>query len=796
MKMPRPKFPRRSVERIKQEGAWNVTSRLRYVTGYFWYTIYSFVPWQLRSLLPFISEDIKDLFRAEPEAESAEALIALPEEKASVDFSVTLFSPYEKYRCPLKNPLNCQEAQQAVEQDRNTKYCLKCGFPAILPEKAEIQGKHGRYQISKYLGSRGLGRLYLAEQVGESRAVTVKEYLLPNRHFNEKEAITTQKLFESVGSIELADGRQETGRIVAAKDAIADRLDRERCYLIARDIASSYPTLRTHLAHTGAMNSRQLRHFLNQTLQSLEYLHGQKFRLPNGQIQTGIFHGNLSLDSLLISPQGQPFFHDPQFFIYLCDFALWESIFIPLAIAIDSTAAKDLKALGFVSFYLLAGGTKDASDRPLNPQVNQHWPKLDIPLKLFLFRLLELDTPFASAAEARQALLRLPLETEIVPEVPAAELGADSTPKRKRSWLWWLIAFLLLSLLAAGLAWLLSRRQTVLAESRAIRLCCISEVSAVPAGRFTFTAERYGLWNYLWRQPSLVQKDKTLEGELSDRRPQLQLNYRPTATGESAIAQVREGKADFAITSLTDELSSDLNAETFAYDGLAIFVAFSYEQRDRALPKYLQGKITFKQLQQLYTGQITNWQQLGGPDLLVRLYIPTSQEAIRIFEQRVLREKEFIAEFRKLVEAQSTRKSLPKLVQMPTLRALRTVLQDFENEQVGAIGFGPLSQVFGQCSAYPLALASDNSDFVPPLIQSGGQAIDPTTDLCNKKGGYFPNFEVFQTGRYPLAYPLAAIYRRDNRRPPIGRAFANILQTQESQQLLKKTGVVPLEKKE
>jgi ABC-type phosphate transport system substrate-binding protein len=792
----KPQPPRRTLERIKQEGAWNITSRLQSVTGYFWSKVYSVIPWQMRSLLPFITEDVEDLFRAEPEAEPAEAPLALSEEKGSEDFSVTLFSHYEKYRCPLKNPLNCEEAQQAVEEDRNTKHCLKCGFPAILPEKAEIQGKQGRYQILKYLGSRGLGRLYLAEHIGESRRVTLKEYLLPKRHFNEKEGIKTQKIFESVGSIELADGRQQTGRILAAKDAIADRLDRERCYLIARDVASSYPTLRAHLVRTGAMNSRQLRHFLNQTLQSLEYLHGQKFRLPNGQIQTGIVHGNLSLDSLLISPLGQPFFHDPQFFIYLCDFALWETIFTPLAAAINPTPAKDLKALGSVSFYLLAGGTKDPSDRPLSPQVNQHWPKLDIPLKLFLFRLLELDTPFASATEARQALLRLPLEAEIVPEVPAVELAADSTSKRKRSWLWWLIAFLALSLLAGGLAWLLSRRQAALAESREIRLCCISEVSAVPAGRFTFTAERYGLWNYLWRQPNLVQKDRTLEAELTDRRPQLQLNYRPTPTGEGAIAEVREGKADFAITSLTDGLSSDLNAQTFAYDGLAVFVAFSYEQRDRALPKYLQGKITFKQLQQLYTGQITNWQQLGGPDLLVRLYIPASQEAVRIFEQRVLQDKELITEFRKLAQAQNISKSSPKLVQMPTLQALRTVLQDFENEQVGAIGFGPLSQVFGQCSAYPLALGSDNSDFVQPLNQGSGQAIDPTTDLCNKKGGYFPNFEVFQTGHYPLAYPLAAVYRRDNRRPPIGRGFANILKTQESQQLLKKTGVVPLEKQQ
>jgi hypothetical protein len=68
-----------------------------------------------------------------------------------------------------------------------------------------------------------------------------------------------------------------------------------------------------------------------------------KFRFPSGQVQLGIAHGNLSLDSLLIAKNqngtaGNGFNNsatlsseilNTDFFIYVCDLALWESLFDP-----------------------------------------------------------------------------------------------------------------------------------------------------------------------------------------------------------------------------------------------------------------------------------------------------------------------------------------------------------------------------------------------------------------------------------------------------------------------------------
>jgi hypothetical protein len=111
---------------------------------------------------------------------------------------------------------------------------------------------------------------------------------------------------------------------------------------------------------------------------------------------------------------------------------------------------------------------------------------------------------------------------------------------------------------------------------------------------------------------------------------------------------------------------------------------------------------------------------------------------------------------------------------------------------MGAIAFGKLSQVFGQCSVYPLALKEGKTDFVHPLIQDNQQPVNPTTDLCEHKGSYFPNLQVFRDNSYPLGYPLGVVYPRDNSRPPVGAKFAEMLRTQEGQQLLSRTGLIPL----
>jgi len=124
------------------------------------------------------------------------------------------------------------------------------------------------------------------------------------------------------------------------------------------------------------------------------------------------------------------------------------------------------------------------------------------------------------------------------------------------------------------------------------------------------------------------------------------------------------------------------------------------------------------------------------------------------------------------------------------------ILQDFENDtpQLG-IGFGLLSQAFGQCSVYPLAVSvGDVGEAVQPLVQNNGQPVDPTTDLCNDKGGYALDVNAFSSDHYPLTIVLEVIYPKEGDRAQAGQQFAAMLRTEEGQQLLRETGLVPIRK--
>jgi len=757
---------------------------------------YRFLPFWVIRFLPFIREDVRDLLRRRKRGEEIPEEAELePADEVRLQPAALrpgTANPYPKYRCPNGHPLFCDIPRQSLAADAEAKVCSECGFPVPLPEKAEIIGNRGRYRIVSFLGSRGMGRLYRGIQVGGNQTVIVKEYLLPDRHFNPQEERHTKEVFENVGGLAPADGRVQDFRLLVPAEAIADRHE-TRCYTVTPTLSNSYPTLRTYLRQFGAMTPRQVLHLLDQVLQSLEPLHTQKYRLPSGQIHSGFGHGNLSLDSILILPIEQGPFQRPQFLIYIADFALWERPFRPgFAVATRPEPRPDLQALGAIAFDLLKGDWR--ADNPLSDTARGDWPETDPALRQFILRLLEFDLPFEDAKTAREALPKLPEERRF------DELSEPEAVEKKRRFrgLWMLLLLLLALLGFVGIWRLLRRPDAVLADDR-FSPCCIDDIAAIPKGTFTYTAEENGIWNYAVRQQNLVEKGRTLQEELQERIPKLKLIYKPQPTTEEAIAQVRAEEADFAITSLIEQLERDLTAVPFAYDGLVFFVPFSYQRRQNSLPHSLNGQIGIQELRQLYTGEIRNWKQLGGPDLPVQLYIPTDGEAIRIFEERVLQTERAIAQFRRRWQNANpdrfttTATDVNPIRQLPTFEAMRTVLRDFEERQIGSLSFGSISQVFQQCSVYPLALSEGLRPPVQPLVRQDGQPITPAIDLCNDKGSYHPSVERFQTGQYPLAYSVAVVYSFDNSLPPVGHKFAEILKTEEAQELLVKTGLVPLE---
>lgn len=835
------------LETIKNREVMGASSRLNVLFAETSYRAARILPTRFQWIVPMVVEQLELPIPEFPEvkAEVLETLNAKDVEDEVIDVEILTPPPplYTAYRCLHGNPLQCGWPAQTLEDNPNAKTCVRCGFPALLPSETRIQGKRGRYQIEAFLKSRNLGRLYRAIDLLDRRPIIIKEYLLPSRHFTNAELRRRQHDFDQFTNLELADRRTPDLRWDVPIDEITQLLNVQtrneegRAFTILPETPESFPTLGQYLEETGALTPYLVRNILLQVLQSLEGLHEQKYRLPTGIVETGLIHGNISLDSLLIVPNFQGFY------IYLSDPALWEHLFMPPNQDVpEPSVEQDLQALGNVAFYLLAGRSRDPGcAQALDPGVPDYWPQ-DTPegLRRYILSLVGLNNlPFESAHLARQALLKLPIAE---PVTRVADPEAEEEEKKEDKgllprWFWILLAILLGASALALIIWFFEKSKSDQTPTEAPTACCISQITGLPLQKITFTGEQQSVWTPIWQQANLIAKDETLEGiidlRLNPPPPEdvnaaiaapdtteppasdpnaeaatdgtqptepaaepidrIILDYLPMPSTALAIDKIRTQEAEFAISSLVDNLGIDLWYQRFAYDAIVVYVAFSYEARQNGLPHALNGKLSLDQLRRLYTGEVSNWREIGGPDLAVKLYRPNDEEAIARFEQQVLQTEGAIAQFRDLSQRRTQASAAStQITQLSTFRTLNAVLRDFEGSGVGAIAFGSLSQVFGQCSVYPLALHDGIKSPVAPLVDGDGFPITPATDLCNEKGSYRPNIAAMREEKYPLTYPLAVIYPRDNRRQPIGEAFATLLQTDEAQLRLQQAGLIPL----
>lgn len=845
------------IDQIKQRESGNVSDRMNLFFSNAAFRASAIVPARYRWLIPSIIENIS-LPIPEFNDVKEEIIETLTAEEAE---PVVLETPteviptrplYPAYRCLRNNPLRCEWTAKTLEENSDAEICIKCGFPTVLKPETRILGMRGTYQIESYLKTRNMGRLYTAIDLSDRSPVVIKEYNLPKRYFNRNETRTRQTSFINLTGLYLADGRYQDERLLTPSDAIAPTGE-QRCYLITKGITDTFPTLQRYLEETGALTQPQVRQILLQALQTLEFLHGQKYRFPNGIVRQGLTHGNINLESFLIVPTFQGFY------IYLNDPALWENLFYPPNSSLEEqSVSQDLKQLGEVAFYLLAGRSRNPkNNQPLDPTFEENWPEVNPLFKNYILALIGFSpAPFENALLARLALLKLPPLEEVLTLEKPEEEEAPEKPKKSYKRLWWLLFGVLGVTLLALLIWYFARRNNPVNSIDNPPVCCLNQVlGEIPPATYTFTGEASGLWTYLWLQNNLIAKDQnfatlvdtvlnpppeeeegtetedsppeaeenppaaesgetsengeipsldtedaippeeateTAEGEQAE-EPQYRLNYIPTETTQEAIAKVRNLEADFAVSSLFEDLAVDLWYERFAYDAIVVYVSFSYAQRANSLPEQLNGVISLRDLRRLYTGEITNWQELGGPNLPVKLYIPQDQEAVELFKQRILQEDNAIARFEDLLNQPTRKTPTPnRITQLSTFKTLNAVIRDFEDDQIGAIAFGSLSQVFGQCSVYPLALQLNFETTVSPLLQQQNLPITPQTDLCNEKGSYFPNIAAIRSGHYPLSYALAVIYPRDNRRKPAGLTFIEMLKTTQGQKLLSEAGLVPI----
>ena len=89
------------------------------------------------------------------------------------------------------------------------------------------------------------------------------------------------------------------------------------------------------------------------------------------------------------------------------------------------------------------------------------------------------------------------------------------------------------------------------------------------------------------------------------------VNYNPTGSG-AGITSVQEGTCDIGLSSRAlkdEEKAAGLKETVLAYDGIAIIVH----------PDNPVSDLSIEQIAKLYTGEITNWKDVGGSDAEVVL---------------------------------------------------------------------------------------------------------------------------------------------------------------------------------
>jgi hypothetical protein len=674
----------------------------------------------------------------------------------------------------------------------------------ILPTDIEIRGgRRGKYRVEKWLKDGESVRLYQGIQVENNKPILIKEYLLTDRDFNQKEAKERKEKFEKLASLNLKNGVGQDFRLISPWDAIAPS-NEKRCYLIFEQPIHNSLTLREYLLKSGAMTPHQVRGVLDQVLQTLWFLHSYRLRTFDDEIEQGLPHGYLSLDSLLIASSSQPSALDqPQFFIYVADLALWEDLFKPPTAKLsDRSPKQDLIDLGYVSFYLLWGTTVDPDTaQPLNPKFEEHWPEFkDARLNKFIHRLLGIDQPFKTAFEARKELLA-PLSSELETPLDVTAEADSLEEDTQRSSLFRLVLTIIIFGLLAGLLWqIMLRLRQPLSQVEGLVFnssepCCLAQIDQVPTGTVTYITEADGIWSYILNTVSLVSYNKTFVEELTIREPRLK-TYTLNISNENIIEAIRLKRADFALTTFIKDLPDDMEQVEVAYDGLVVFVAFSDNKRHQSVPNALNGKITLDQLREIYTTEtLTNWSPPEGINQNIKVYMPVdNRQAVKLFEELVFK-GDPPQEFKKLPEKQ-IRDARQKINQQPINESyiLGEILKDFEQNQTVGVGFGLLSRVFNQCAVYPLALGKKGEEVQPLVQQLGNQVkpIEPTIDLCNDKGNYWPNVEAFKSASYPLIYRLVVVYPKDKTRAVAGKKIAELLKTDEGQRLLSEAGLVSL----
>ena len=179
--------------------------------------------------------------------------------------------------------------------------------------------------------------------------------------------------------------------------------------------------------------------------------------------------------------------------------------------------------------------------------------------------------------------------------------------------------------------------------------------------------------------------------------------------------------------------------------------------------------LTLAQLRDIYIGQLTNWNQLGGPDLEIIPYSLSAEETgtAEFFENSVM-------------------EGLPfgeNVILMPTTtQTLRQVAK-----HPGGIYYASAPEIIGQCTVKPLPIGRQTQQMVSPYTEP----LVPANQCPARRNQL--NSQAMQIGHYPLIQPLLVVVKHDGQADEqAGKAYANWLLSDQGQERLRKAGFISI----
>lgn len=179
-----------------------------------------------------------------------------------------------------------------------------------------------------------------------------------------------------------------------------------------------------------------------------------------------------------------------------------------------------------------------------------------------------------------------------------------------------------------------------------------------------------------------------------------------------------------------------------ALDGLAIVVS----------NKNPVEKLTIDQLADIFTGRITNWKQVGGPDMEIVILSREVNSGTHIYlKEHVLRKG----------DSKSQEEFSPMALLMPSSQAIADEVAQNPNA-IGYYGIGYVTQ-----DQKTLAVAADdNSEFVSPTL------------------------EMIKTGKYPISRPLLMYFKGSPE--GVHKLFLDFVLSSQGQKIVENLDFVPI----